>query len=136
MKCRYGDYNIGKHQISVTEWREDVIPSISGGGGEAGGGGEVLCLLSGSQRPLDPLQWTLLCLSHADQQSSQYWCILSGSSGDGPLLQGHHHKHANLPTQARGFPASLWERQHQEGGGRQRGGCCLGPQLQRTKDQN
>lgn len=39
MKCRYGDYNIGKHQISVTEWREDVIPSISGGGGEAGGGG-------------------------------------------------------------------------------------------------
>ena len=24
--------NIGHHQISVTEWREDVIPSISGGG--------------------------------------------------------------------------------------------------------
>ena len=29
--------NIGHHQISVTEWREDVIPSISGGGGGGGG---------------------------------------------------------------------------------------------------
>lgn len=38
MKYRYGDYNIGKHQISVTEWREDVIPSISGGAGGGGGG--------------------------------------------------------------------------------------------------
>ena len=38
MKYRYGDYNIGKHQISVTEWREDVIPSISGGAGGGAGG--------------------------------------------------------------------------------------------------
>ena len=33
MGYKYGFTNIGHHQISVTEWREDVIPSISGGGG-------------------------------------------------------------------------------------------------------
>ena len=34
--------NIGHLQLRVTEWREDVIPSISGGGGGGGLQGEFV----------------------------------------------------------------------------------------------